>query len=48
MVDIGCQDTEWVGGNDREVSDVILLLDSLILLSHTINELKLCFDYFLI
>ncbi len=48
MVDIGSQDSEWVGENDKEVSDMILLLDSLILLSHTIDELKLCFDYFLI
>ena len=27
MVQLGCQDTDWVGGNDKEVSDVILLRD---------------------
>ena len=27
MVDLGCQDTDWVGGNVKEVSDAILLLD---------------------
>ena len=31
MVDFGCQDTDWVGGNDKEVLDAILLLDGLIL-----------------
>ena len=23
MVDLGCQDTDWVGGNDKQVSDAI-------------------------
>ena len=25
MVDLGCQDTDFVGGNDKVVSDAILL-----------------------
>ena len=29
MVDLRCQDTEWVGGNDKEVLDAILLRDGL-------------------
>ena len=24
MVDLGCQDTDWVGGNDKDILDVIL------------------------
>ena len=32
MVESGCQDTNWVGGNDKEVLDGILLRDGLILL----------------
>ena len=32
MVELGCQDTDWVGGNDKEVLDGILLRDGLILL----------------
>ena len=31
MVDLGCQDTDWVGGNDEEVLDAILLRDGFIL-----------------
>ena len=31
MVELGCQDTDWVGGNDKEVLDGILLQDGLIL-----------------
>ncbi len=30
MVDLRCQDTDWVGGNDAEDLDAILLPDSLI------------------
>ena len=26
MVDLGCQDTDWVGGRETDVSDVILLI----------------------
>ena len=32
MVELGCQDTDWVGGYDKEVLDGILLRDGLILL----------------
>ena len=32
MVELECQDTNWVGGNDEEVLDGILLRDGLILL----------------
>ena len=31
MVDLQCQDTDWVGGNDKEVLDAILLWDGFIL-----------------
>ncbi len=31
MVDLGCQDTQWVGGNDKKVLDAILLPDGFIL-----------------
>ena len=30
MVELGCQDTDWVGGNDKEVLDAILLRKGLI------------------
>ena len=31
MVDLWCQDTDWVGRNDKEVLDAILLPEGLIL-----------------
>ena len=31
MVDSGCQDTDWVGGHETDVSDAILLQNGLIL-----------------
>ena len=31
MVELGCQDTDWIGRNDEEVLDGILLRDGLIL-----------------
>ena len=31
MVDLGCEDTDWVGGNDEEVLDAIFLQDGFIL-----------------
>ena len=31
MVDLGCQDTEWLGGRERDVLDTILLRNELIL-----------------
>ena len=30
-VDLGCQDADWIGENDKEVLYAILLLDGLIL-----------------
>ena len=38
MVDLGCSDTDWVGGNDKEVFDAISLLDSLILATMSIDK----------
>ena len=33
MVDLGCQDTDWVGGNDKDVLDAILPRGGLILVT---------------
>ena len=33
MVDLGCQDTDWVGGREEDVSDAILLQNGLILIT---------------
>ena len=40
MVDLGCQDTYWVGGNVKEVLDAILLLDGLILATLSMDKGK--------
>ena len=40
MVDLGCQDTDWVGRNDKEVLDAILLLDALALATLGMDEGK--------
>ena len=41
MVELGCQDTDWVSGNDKEVLDGILPRDGLILLVwHFVNLKK--------
>ena len=40
MVELGCQDTNWVGRNDREVLDGILLWDGLILATLGMNKEK--------
>ena len=40
MVDLECQDTDWVGGNDKEVLDAISLLDSLVLATMSIDKGK--------
>ena len=40
MVDLGRQDTDWVGGNDKEHLDAILLPYSLILVKKTQNLMK--------
>ena len=38
MVELGYQDTDWVGGNDKDVLDGILRQDDLILLVwHCVN-----------
>ena len=38
LVDLGCQDTDWVGGNEKEVLDAILLQE--------INKNIFCFVFF--
>ena len=38
MVELGCQDTDWVGGNDKEVLDGILLRDGLILATLSVDK----------
>ena len=40
MVESGCQDTDWVYGNEKEVLDAILRLDGLILASLGIDKGK--------
>ena len=40
MVGLGCQDTDWVGGNVKEVLDAILLRDGLILATFTMDKRK--------
>ena len=40
MVSLGCQDTDWIGGNDKEVLDAILLRDWLILATLSIDKEK--------
>ena len=40
MVELGCQDTDWVGGNDKEVLDGILLQDGLILATLSVDKGK--------
>ena len=40
MVDLGCQDTEWVSGSDKNVLDVILWWDGLILATLIIDKGK--------
>ena len=43
MADLGCQDTDWVGGNVKEVLDAILLQDGLILATFTMDKRKYAF-----
>ena len=38
MVDLGCQDTDWVGGNVKEVLDAILLRDGSILATLSMDK----------
>ena len=40
MVNFGHQDTNWLGGNDKEVLDAILLRDGLILATLIMNKGK--------
>ena len=40
MVDFGRQDTDWVGGNDKERLDAILLPEGLILVKKSQNLMK--------
>ena len=40
MVELGCQDTDWVGRNDEEVSDGILLRNGLILATLSMDKGK--------
>ena len=40
MVELGCQDTYWVGGNDKEVLDGIIPRDGLILATLSMDKGK--------
>ena len=44
MADLGCQDTDWVDRNVKEVLDAILLRDGLILATFTMDKKK--YGYF--
>ena len=40
MVDLGCQDTDWVEGNDKDVFNGILLQDGLTLATFGMDKGK--------
>ena len=40
MVDLGCQDTDWVGGYDKDILDAILLRDGFILATLSVDKGK--------
>ena len=40
MVDLWCQDTDWVGGNDKDFSNAILLQDGLTLATFGMDKGK--------
>ena len=40
MVDLGCQDTNWVAGDGKEVLGAILLWDGLILVTFSMDKGK--------
>ena len=40
MVDLGCQDTDWVGGKNKGVLDAILWQDGLILANLSVDKGK--------
>ena len=42
MVDLGCQDIDRVGGNDKDVLDAILLSDGLTLATLSMDKGKCC------
>ena len=45
MVELGCQNTDWVGGNDNEVLDAILLREGLHF-GHGQKKMWLCWVHF--
>ena len=45
MVELECQDTDWVGGNDKEVLDATLLRDGLILATLSKEKRKMCLSW---
>ena len=40
MVDLGCQDTDWVGGNSKHGLDAILWQDGLTLANLSVDKGK--------
>ena len=40
MVDLGYQDTDWVGGNEKEILDAILVRDGFILATLSMDKGK--------
>ena len=40
MIDLGCQDTDWVGGRDRDILDAVLPQDGFILATLSMDEGK--------
>ena len=43
MADLGCQDTVWIGGNDKDILDAILQRDWLILATLSMDKGKCCY-----
>ena len=43
MVNLGCQDTDWVGGRETDVSDAVLLRNGLILVTLGMDKAKYVF-----
>ena len=40
MADSGCQDTDWVGGHDKDILDAILLWDEFIIANLRVDKGK--------
>ena len=40
MVDLGCQDMDWVGAHDNDILDAILLRDGFILATLSVDKRK--------